>query len=290
MIDKSSFNENLLITGGEGFIGKSLRKVLDLEGIKYYACPNSSQLNLCDFTQVKALPKASVILHFAAKTSIPESFNAPADFYYNNIISTLNILEKAKQDAAKVIFLSTYVYGIPTSLPVDESHVTQPLNPYTQSKVICEELCASYSRDFSIPVVVIRPFNIYGPGQASNFFIPTIFSQLKQRQIHLQNSKPKRDYVFINDLIDAIILLLKNNFKGYEIYNVGSGFSYSVKEVVNMILELSNSKADVHYTDIPRKGEVYDCRASIDKIYNAIGWKPKTTIRDGLLEIFKSYS
>jgi UDP-glucose 4-epimerase len=281
--------DKVLVTGHRGFIGTHLCNHLN-DVIKFddsFELITTDGIDLCDANSVKKLPKVSFIIHLAAKTFIPESFVKPDEYYYNNVVSTLNILEKAKKDGANLIFLSTYIYGTPQYLPVDESHVLQPMNPYTQSKVICEQLCEAYSRDFSLNIIALRPFNIYGPGQSSNFFIPTILSQLSQSQIQLQDSKPKRDYIFINDLIDLIFLLMKQKFNGYEVYNVGTGTSYSVKDIVNKILNFRKSNAEVCYSDIPRQGEVIDCIASVAKLFNKYGWKPATTIDEGLQKVLE---
>jgi UDP-glucose 4-epimerase len=243
------------------------------------------RIDFSDNVQVSCLPKVSIIIHLAAKTFIPDSFEKPHLYYQNNLLSTINVLEKARRDKAKVIFLSTYIYGAPKYLPVDENHPAQPANPYTQSKVLCEQLCEAYVRDFSIDVVVLRPFNIYGPGQSSHFFIPTIISQIDNDIINLQDSEPKRDYIFIKDLIDVIIICIKNKMNGLEVFNVGSGISYSVKEVVSKIVELSESKAEINYSGIKRKGEVVDCVASIEKLFKRFGWKPNTMIDEGLGQI-----
>lgn len=281
--------EQILITGSEGFVGKSVCDFLDRIGIKYFTVQRSSQVDLCDIAQVKSLPSSKVILHLAAKTYVPDSFAYPWKYYQNNVLSTLNILEKARIDGSRVIFLSTYVYGTPKYLPIDEKHPSQPMNPYTSSKVICENMCQAYARDFSVPVSVLRPFNIYGPNQASHFFIPTILSQIHQEKIKLQDSKPKRDYIFIDDLIAVIDLLIHDDFIGYNVYNVGSGCSYSVREIVNLILELSSSKTAVEYTEIARKGEVYDCIASIEELNKKYDWKSKISIVEGLKMVIANY-
>lgn len=281
----------VLVTGHNGFVGRHLcdhlNGVVDFDDIEVILAEG---VDLCDIHKVEALPHVDVIIHLAAKTFIPDSFSKARVYYHNNVVSTINILDKAKKDGARLIFLSTYVYGAPTYLPIDENHPLQPMNPYTQTKVICEQLCAAYSRDFSVGVTVLRPFNIYGPGQSKHFFIPTILSQINKELIQLQDSRPRRDYIFIKDLIDVITLLLKQDFKGFDTYNVGSGISYSVKEVVTMILTISNSHAEVQYSDIPRQGEVNECIASIKKLYDKYGWEPKFSIQDGLRLVIENYA
>ena len=283
--------DRVLVTGHKGFIGSHLYSRLVEESLlNIFDVITSEGINLQESINVKKIPKVSLIIHLAAKTYIPDSFLKPDEYYRNNILSTLNILEKAKIDGARVIFLSTYIYGVPKYLPVDEIHPSNPMNPYTQSKLICEQLCEAYSRDFSLNIVVLRPFNIYGPGQALNFFIPAIISQINSANIRLQDSKPKRDYVFINDLIDVILLFVKQKFEGFEIFNVGKGKSYSVEEIVGMILKFSKSNAKVEFTNIVRKGEVNDCRASIEKLISKFGWRPAVTIEEGLQTLLEKNS
>jgi len=280
-------SNKLLITGYKGFIGNTLFKYINgMPDIrKSFEISTANGVDLTDFNQVKLLPKFSIIIHLAAKTFIPDSFKNSNEFYRNNFLSTLNILEKAKMDGARVIYLSTYIYGNPQYLPVDEIHPIQPLNPYTQSKVLCEELCEAFARDFLVPITVLRPFNIYGPGQASNFLIPHILSQLSGPRIYLKDSRPKRDFLYIDDLILLLVNLIKEKSLSYEVFNVGSGISYSVDEIVNIILKLSKSAAKVQYEEISRPGEVNDCFASIHKLFKTYGWRPTISIYNGIEKV-----
>ena len=272
----------VLITGGNGFIGSSLGKLLASKSINIINPGDVDALNLCDWEAVRSIPKSDVIVHLASKNFVPASFNDPQGYYNNNIASTINILEKAKADKSKVIFFSTYVYGPPLYLPVDENHYTNPLNPYTQSKLICEELCKAYHRDFGLPVTIFRPFNIYGPGQNPAFFIPTIINQIKNKVIQLNDSRPKRDFIHVDDVCEAVFLSITNTKHSFSIYNLGSGVSTSVKEIVNMILKYSHSKAHIVFSDETRQGEVMDTIADISKIKLELNWEPKISISKGL--------
>ncbi len=274
--------KSILITGSSGFVGTALKKKIFDTRFNIIETGNSAVVNFCIKDQVDQLSKADIIVHLAAKSYVPDSFLNPAAFYENNIISTLNILEKARRDRAKVIFLSTYVYGRPQYLPVDEKHPKQPLNPYTQSKILCEELCASYNRDFGVSITILRPFNVYGPGQNSDFFIPTIINQINNESIQLNDSRPKRDFIYIDDVIEAIIKSIANPKSGFYTFNVGSGISTSVKDVVSTIKNLSNSKAFINFSGQRRKGEILDTVADISKIKSVLGWEPKITLLDGL--------
>lgn len=274
--------KKILITGAKGFVGAAVLQLLKSKGYDVIETHGTVTHNLCDWEFVKDLPKADVIIHLAGKSFVPDSFTNPLSFYNNNIISTLNILEKAKKDGAKVIFFSTYVYGSPEYLPIDEEHKMNPKNPYTQSKIIGEELCEAYHRDFNVPVTIFRPFNIYGAGQGLSFFIPTIISQLNNKEIHLNDSRPKRDFIYIDDVVAAVEKSIHIHENSFNIYNLGTGVSTSVKDVLDMLVKLSNSKARVIFSEIVRKGEVLDTIADITKIKKELNWHPKVTIEEGL--------
>ncbi|MHB1105253.1 MAG: NAD-dependent epimerase/dehydratase family protein [Lutibacter sp.] len=274
--------KKILITGAKGFVGAALLKLLMSKDYDLIETDSTKTNNLCDWEFVKNIPKVDVIIHLAGKSFVPDSFTNPLSFYNNNIISTLNILEKAKKDGAKVIFFSTYVYGCPEYLPIDEEHKMNPKNPYTQSKIIGEELCKAYNRDFNIPVTIFRPFNIYGASQGVTFFIPTIINQLQNKEIHLNDSRPKRDFIYIDDVVAAVEKSININENSFNIYNLGTGVSTSVKNVLEMLVKLSNSKAKVVFSEIVRKGEVLDTIADITKIKKELNWHPKVTIEEGL--------
>lgn len=274
--------QKILITGVNGFVGSHLSNLLKSKSFDIINPGTSDKLNFCDWESVKNIPKSDIIVHLASKNFVPDSFKEPLSFYNNNLLSTLNILEKAKIDDSKVIYFSSYIYGTPLYLPIDENHTKQQTNPYNQSKLICEELCEAYNRDFGVPVTIFRPFNIYGPGQNSSFLIPTIISQINSEFIRLNDSRPKRDFLFIDDVIEAVFLSILNEKPSFKIYNLGSGVSTSVRDVVNLIIKLTNSKARVCFSDQIRQGEILDTVADISKVKNELNWEPKISIGEGI--------
>lgn len=274
--------KTILITGSKGFIGGSLSSLLKTKSFEIIETGDFHTLDLCNWEAVKNIPRAEVIVHLASKNFVPESFKTPLSYYNNNILSTLNILEKAKVDGSKVIFFSTYLYGNPLYLPIDENHTKNPKNPYTHSKLICEELCQAYHRDFGVPVTVFRPFNTYGPGQKLSFFIPTIINQIHNEVIKLNDSRPKRDFIYIDDVVEAVFLSIIDNKDLFRVYNLGSGVSTSVKDVVEMIINISQSKAKIHFSNQIRQGEILDTVADISKIKNELHWIPKISIDEGI--------
>lgn len=282
--------KKILISGSKGFVGSALCNILNTEMYDVSEIKSTQDLDLCDLKTVLDLPIADVIVHLASKSYVPESFNHPEKFYRNNFLSTLNLLEKAKKDNSKFIFISTYVYGRPSYLPIDENHPISPLNPYTQSKLICEDLCKSYSRDFGLDVIIIRPFNIYGPGQPISFLIPTIINQLKLKEINLNDPRPKRDFVYVDDFVNAIRIIIDTNFNGCNIFNVGSGKSYAISDIMNIILAVNKSKIIVKYSDVERKGEVLETVANINKITSHFGWTPKIGFNDGIKKMLIDFN
>ena len=145
-----------------------------------------------------------------------------------------------------LIILSTYLYGNPIKLPIDEISETFTSNPYALSKKISEDLCKFYSENFGVRITILRPFNVYGVGQSDKFLIPSLINQiLNGTTISIKDLEPKRDYVYISDLIDSIIKCLSLDNK-FEIFNIGSGISYSVKEIINIIQKQCNTNYPIY--------------------------------------------
>ena len=279
--------KNVAISGCDGFVGKHLSDFFKNKNFNIFPLTKQKGYDLNNEINNDDLPKLDVILHLAAKSFVPDSFTKPYTFYQNNFISTLNILELAKKNNTRTIFFSSYLYGNPKYLPIDELHSLNPSNPYAQSKLICEELCKGYSRDFNIPIIIVRPFNIYGVGQKAPFLIPEIINQAKNGKIILSDSRPKRDFIHVNDIIEAINKLIDFEIKEneYQIFNLGSGKSYSVDEIANLIVSLVNPKIKITYLGNYRKGEILETISNNDKIFKLTGWKSKIDLKDGLREI-----
>ncbi len=278
----------IAITGSHGFIGKELVRSLSSFECQIVQLDYANGINLLNDIHVDNFDKVDVIIHLAAKSSVPYSFKDPKDFYHNNLLSTLNVCEFARQNKSRVIFFSSYLYGQPEYLPTDENHSLTPHNPYAQTKLICEKICEGYNRDFGLPVVVFRPFNVYGPGQRSNFIIPIILNQIFNKKVVLENAKPKRDFIHVSDIVQAIISSIFTNVGDYEVFNLGSGQSYSVEEVVEMACKIANQHPEVLYTNTERQGEIYETRADIMKAKEVLGWSPRMDFVDGITSLLKN--
>jgi UDP-glucose 4-epimerase len=180
-------------------------------------------------------------------------------------------------------YISSYVYGPPQYLPVDESHPIAPASPYNHSKLVAEEVCMYYYKTFGVPVTIFRPVNIYGPGQNADFLIPKIIQQTFDNSItsiEVMDLKPKRDYLYINDFIQAIIASM--NSDQFDIFNLGCGYSLSVEDVINTIQVQSGINKAYHAKNEPREHEIWDVYTNITKIKNRLGWVPVTSFAEGI--------
>lgn len=274
---------SILITGHSGFIGKYLVAKLQEKAYELKLADLSNGIDVCHSQDLEQLGSATIVIHLANLTYVPASFADPRVFYETNFQSTLNVLEFCRKHNARLIYLSSYMYGVPNYQPIDEDHPKQAFNPYSQTKIICENLCEGYHRDFNVPITIFRPFNIYGKGQNPNFLVPQIIEQARQGKIMIKDERPKRDYIHVEDAVRAIIKAVeKPDHKGLRIYNLGTGVSYSVREVIDIIR--SHFKNEVEYvcSNETRPNEVMDTRADITCIKNELGWEPRISLSDGI--------
>ncbi|MFH1754821.1 MAG: NAD-dependent epimerase/dehydratase family protein, partial [Candidatus Latescibacterota bacterium] len=233
--------------------------------------------------------KADIVYHLAAITFVPTSQSNPRATYHINVTGTINALEFCRLHEAKLVFASSYVYGNPSYLPVDEKHPVNPTNPYARSKVAGELLCRAYSADFGVRCVVLRPFNIFGPGQRGDFLIPEIVQQIRCRdRVTLKDLTPKRDLLYIGDAVDAYIKAAAYDGAAFDIFNVGYGQSFSVQEIAEMLIRLSGKKRQLASLDTKRRGEISETVADIHKAKELLHWQPVVDIGQGLGEVLKA--
>ena len=275
----------IAITGANGFIGKNLIPFLKIHKYEIILIDNyirDKNINVNDSLDI--IPDFDFLIHLASKNFVPESFEKPELFFANNINSTLTCLEITRKKKAKFIFISSYVYGTPIYLPIDEMHQVAPANPYSWSKLIGENLCESYFKDFGVPCLIIRPFNIYGNGQNEQFIIPSIINQSKSGNIILNDPRPKRDFLNIKDFLTAILSIIKCDFNNFEIFNLGYGQSFSIQDIIDIIkIEMPN--VNVQYKNIERKGEVLDTICNANKFRNKFKWEPRINFSNEIIHL-----
>jgi nucleoside-diphosphate-sugar epimerase len=272
----------IAITGSSGFIGKLLVERLKLLNFEVLELDIINGINLLNVDALDDVKKFDVLVHLAAKTFVPDSFKNPRDFLSTNFQLTLNSLELCRKFNAKIIYISSYVYGNPENLPVNEKQPINETNAYAQSKVLGEKLCEYYNKLFNVPVVIARPFNIYGNGQSDNFLISKVIKLANKKQkVTLMDSRPKRDFLYVDDLVSAIYKMIISQFDILEVFNLGSGESYSVKQVVDMISSYF-PLIEVEYTNVVRENEILDCYSDNSKAARLINWTPAVKLHKGL--------
>ena len=276
----------MLVTGGSGFIGRALTARLRALG-RDVASMDSADGDIANRETLEKFERQNIahVFHLAGKTFVPDSWEDPQAFCQTNVLGTVNVLEFCRKNRIPMTYLSAYVYGNPDSLPIVEDSAIRPSNPYALTKRMAEEACEFYSSAYDLPVTMIRPFNVYGIGQSANFLIPSIIHQaLNESQIIVKDLLPKRDYVYLEDLLMALLETLGRP-KGYNVYNIGSGNSLSVKEVIDIIQKVAGTDKEVICHRVARTNELMDVVADVSKASKELGWYPKYSFRAGIENI-----
>lgn len=306
--------KKVLVTGADGFIGSHLVEELVRKGAKVrcflrynsngnlgnlkklsFETFNELEIAWGDLRDVEAVKKAvegsEVIFHLGALISIPYSYENPRGYIETNVLGTFNILEAAKNfEVKKVLITSTSeVYGTALYSPIDEKHPLQAQSPYAASKISSDAIAMSFAKSFDLPITIVRPFNAYGPRQSMRAVIPTIVYQaLTGDKIKIGSLEPKRDFNFVEDIVDGFIKSAESENSNGETINIGSGTTHSIGEVVETIKELLGKNFEVE-TDSdkirPEKSEVRLLICDNKKAKEIIGWKPRISLREGLSEV-----
>ncbi|MCF6222632.1 MAG: NAD(P)-dependent oxidoreductase [Flavobacteriaceae bacterium] len=277
----------IAITGSSGFIGRRLVSKLEKSGHKIIKLDVNEGIDILNWDRLLKISHFDVLVHLAAKSFVPQSYEMPRDFYNLNVNGVINGLELCRIHKAKFIFTSSYVYGKPEYLPIDENHSLNGFNPYAETKIIGEKICKDYHKYFNVRSIILRPFNIYGLGQNENFLIPLILKQAKTGKVKLLDPRPKRDFIFINDVVEAFMMAIENENVEFDNFNIGSGKSFSVDNVVGIINKLYNNSLDIEYDKVARQNEVLDTVADISKIKSQLNWEPIIGLEEGLKQMIQ---
>ncbi len=290
--------KNILVTGGAGFVGTNLiKKLLDdgynvvstdnystgkkeneQDGCKYYEIDLSDKFSIDSLESIRTvsqIPKFDIIFHLAAKARIVPSIQNPTKSLFNNINSTINILEFARLKDIPVVYAGS-----------SSAHGNIYANPYTFTKWNGEELCKLYESVYDLPIAICRFYNVYGDGQLTEGAYCTvlgIFERLYKEGKALTvtgDGEQRRDFTYVGDIVDGLIkcgrsLLIPNAYNAKvsgETFELGNGNNYSILDLVDAFEE-----TEVEY--IPaRPGEVRESLNIDTKAYTMLGWKPKGDI------------
>ena len=276
--------KKILITGSKGFVGKNLIRYLKNYSFQIIETKDKSfDLKLNE--SWKQIEKCDYLIHLAGKSFVPKSWEEPATFIENNILLITNALEYCRVNKTKLIFLSSYLYGNCKKMPIKENAPIEATNPYALSKLLSEKLCYFYKNNFQVNNIILRVFNLYGPGQPKEYLLSKITNQVRYENIiKVDDLSPKRDYVYIDDLCSAIVKAI--NYKGNQhIFNIGSGKSYSVKEVIDFIQNIYGTSFNIKEKKLIRKNEILNTIADINLAKKELEWFPIYDLKEGLKKI-----
>jgi UDP-glucose 4-epimerase len=303
----------ILVTGADGFIGSHLTEELVARGFDTTAlCLYNSDgkfgwLNelaekknknlkfvlgdVRDAFQMNEVSKGiDTIFHLAALIAIPYSYAAPQSYVDTNINGTLNLLEAVKNNGvSRMIHTSTSeVYGTAQIVPISETHPLQGQSPYSATKISADMLSESYFRSFGVPVCTLRPFNTFGPRQSYRAVIPTVIGQILAgaKEIKLGSILPTRDFNFVSNTTNAFISLGEADEQVLgEVYNAGSGREIDIGSLVHLIADILGKKVSIIQENErlrPDNSEVERLLADSEKLMNKTGWRPVTSLEEGL--------
>lgn len=275
-----------IVTGAGGFIGQALCVNLRSLGWSFLALASANG-DVAAPSTWKALPPARVVFHLAGRSFVPDSWSNAPDFVSTNVAGTECALAYCREHGSRLVLASAYVYGIPQRLPIRENDPVSPNNPYALTKRLAEQLCEFAAQYQGVVATALRIFNVFGPGQRAEFLIPKVLQQVQAGQdIRLLDLVPKRDYVYLSDVVDAFVKASKVN-SGFHAINVGSGYSLSVAEIVEKIQFLAGTRLAVVSDSVERRQEIPDVVADISLAQQVLGWRPQWSFERGIEQILK---
>jgi UDP-glucose 4-epimerase len=304
----SDKSQCVLVTGGAGFIGSHLVDRLVDEGFGVRVLDDLSSCSLAniqghvdagrvEFVQGDVRDSELVddcvcgegyVVHLAAVVSVPFSMANPELTFKTNVGGTVNLLAAgARARVRRFVFASSCaVYGDPEYLPVDETHRVLPLSPYAESKLAGERHASSFCARELLQCVALRFFNVYGPRQVMNDYSGVIsrfvdFARRGQPLTVYGDGSATRDFVYVADVVEAIMRCLRRQEAAGEVFNVGTGKPTTVDELAKTVLELTGSSSPVSYGEA-RAGDILQSYADVAKARRLLGFRAETSLRDGL--------
>ena len=301
----------ILITGCAGFLGSQVSKILCENSFKVYGIDNLSSGDIKNLPKSKNFSfkkidcskseelnkiniKFDILIHFCGQASSEKSYLNPYRDFQDNILSTINLLEFIKKKKCnKIIFASSMaVYGNTKKLPVRENDQCNPVSFYGLNKLICEKYINFYSKKFKKKYTILRFFNVYGPGQKLNnlkqgmlrIYLQQIF---KQKKLHIKGSLNRmRDFIYIEDVSGLLIEIINKNKFYNNIYNIGSGIKYKVKDILRIIKEEINFNFKITVSD-STPTDIFKIYPSISKAKKDLNFYPKNSLKIGIRKFIK---
>ncbi len=303
--------KKVLVTGAGGFIGSHLAERLVKLGAKVRAFTHYNSLGWRGWLEHSTLAQdmeffagdirdpqgvetslkdIDVVFHLAALIAIPFSYHSPDTYVDTNIKGTLNVLQAARKNGARVLVTSTSeVYGTAQYVPIDENHPFQGQSPYSASKIGADRLAESFYCSFDLPMTIVRPFNTYGPRQSARAIIPTIITQLLsgKDEIKLGALHPTRDFNYVTDTVEGFIQIASHDKTIGEEINIATQKEISIENLARILIEEIRPQAQILTDEArmrPEKSEVYRLLGKNEKIKKLTPWNFQYEIEKGLKE------
>jgi NAD dependent epimerase/dehydratase len=308
--------KSVLVTGADGFIGSHLAEALVSAGARVSALSlytaNDTQGWLDTLSEdvrgamnlhrgdvrdpgfmLRLAEGQQIVFHLAALIAIPYSYRAAQSYVDVNMTGTLNVLEAARAHVVqRVVHTSTSeVYGTAQFTPITELHPISAQSPYAASKVGADMMAAAYARSFETPVVILRPFNTYGPRQSERAVISSTIRQALDpgsADIRVGDLSTERDFTFVRDTVSAFLAAgVADTITFGEAYNCGSGRTVSIGDIVELIRKTAGTNKPVTPEDArfrPDQSEVRLLQADSSRFHEATGWTPAVALEDGIAE------
>jgi UDP-glucose 4-epimerase len=312
---KLSEANNIIVTGGTGFVGSYLtERLLETDDFSIIIVDNNFSYDVLpeevkarvriekqDIRELDTIEKIfeefkpEFCFHLAAIHFIPYCNKHPNEVVDVNIRGTSNIQFLCNKYNSNIIQTSTAAVYAPDNLPHKENSTIDPPGIYGYSKTVNEHTLGVHLKDNMEELLGVnaRLFNVYGTRDLNPHVIPEIVHQMKKQSkcdtisLELGNIQSKRDYIHANDVADALISIAESDLKGLHTYNIGTGISWSVEDIINKLEEISNKKINVeHSQDRMRKSERMFHQADISKILRETSWKPKISFEKGVKCVF----
>lgn len=305
-------NEHVVITGACGFIGSHLAEALVARGahvkaLTYYDARGSrgwlddveagvrNKLDIvasdvrdteCMYSLIE---QGDVVFHLAALIGIPYSYHAPRSYMDTNVIGTLNILEASRRAGVRSVMVvsTSEVYGTAVQVPIPETHPLQAQSPYSASKIGAEKIAESFYRSFELPVVIVRPFNTYGPRQSARAVIPTILMQALNGsgEVLLGDPTTTRDFNFVQDTVLGMIKLAECEEAIGKIINVGTRTETAIGRVAEIVGDVVGHEIKIVHDPErvrPAGSEVRRLCADNTLLKSLVDWIPPARLEEGL--------
>lgn len=286
--------DRVLVTGAAGFIGNKIMQRFKSANYEVFGwdCIEKDNVTVVDLGNEEAIiaalqeVKPTIVVHCAGSADVGMSVKFPERDYHGNVTLTHNLLfalHKLGMDNVSFVFLSSAgVYGNPIALPITEDMPTNPLSPYAVHKVMCEELCKYFAKNYGMPIKVARIFSAYGAGLKKQIFWDMHKKAMETGRLDMFGTgNESRDYIHVNDVVESIFLMATVESDNI-VFNVANGEELTIRSVTETFAKYAGiSNDNIAFNGVVREGDPLNWRADISKIQK-LGYKKSVTMEEGL--------